>query len=1200
MLTLITAQHFERLQACLVAELMQPAADPLRSDLVLVPSAALRRTLSLAIADHCGICAQVEFSFLAQWLWARMAMVLPEIPVESPFDPDRLRWRILRQLQGTDLPREHARLARYLAGADAVVTFALAGQLARLFDQYITYRGDWLAAWGAGRLIASRAADRTARADEAWQAALWRALLAEIAAASPPGRRLPATGTSSGHPLERFGQRLTELAATGGDLQALAGVPAVVHVFALPTLAPLYLDALAGLSAHTDVRLYVLDPSRAYWYDLVSMKHLARLEGRGEVGYHEVGHRLLTAWGGQTQALMQLLVEHAAPRHDVALEEDGPDAQAGATTLLQALQAGMVALQDLVPGSLIRRTAEDGRALPPCAPDGSLQVHRCHSLVRQLEVLHDHLLRSFAADASLRPDQILVVLPDLETAAPLIESVFGAGSGGRPERGIPAIPFVITGLAPAASSPLAQALLAILQFARSRLLFSDLCALLQQPLVADGFGLTPAALPLLITQLQAADVHWGLDAAHVEALQLPSDGAHTLEEGLARLMLGFALPDGHAGLWQGRLPAGAGLVEGSSALLLGVLHACVQRLTVLRARLTTPGRPADWIGIFEGVLQQWLPVRREQAAEHLALRAELQALQAEWMAAGQEAALSAEVVLVALQERLQGHASGGVPTGAVTFAALPSLRAVPFRHIGVLGLDDGVFPGVRRPVEFDLMAAAPRLGDRQRSEDQRNLFLDLMLAARDGLYLSYTGCSARDGSERPPSVLLAELLDAVVPALCPPEADAAMLATMRRRLVTAHALQPFDVRYFLSAGQPGALPTSFQAGHARAMRQRVAQRQLTGAPASGVPALPTVDALLPSPISAGSVLPVVAVVLADGLSPAATGDEDSDAGSTEGADTLPEDAADGGALPRFFDQPLPAPDAAWHRVSLDQLIRWLRHPARYLLQQRLGVQLPPRQAAWSDAEDFLPAFDAGDRLARRLLPALLAEVPLADLTAVAAAGQEFPAGPLGDAARTGMLRQLDRFAARIRAEQAVPEQPGRVGSLAFVLADQPWTLHATCTNLRDAQLAWRFHAARAGDELDLWVRHLWLAAWSAEAGQAALPSRLLCRDETLYLPPVDGAWARQQLAFLLAAYRAGLCAPAHFYPRTARVLVDSGKPAKALACWKGVRGDGTGEGHDPWWQLALRGVDEPLDAAFGQLAEAVWRPYLDTVQGLAP
>ena len=62
-------------------------------------------------------------------------------------------------------------------------------------------------------------------------------------------------------------------------------------------------------------------------------------------------------------------------------------------------------------------------------------------------------------------------------------------------------------------------------------------------------------------------------------------------------------------------------------------------------------------------------------------------------------------------------------------------------------------------VGFDLIARHPRRGDRSLRDEDRYLFLESILSARECLYISYLGQSIQDNSEIPPSVLVSELLD---------------------------------------------------------------------------------------------------------------------------------------------------------------------------------------------------------------------------------------------------------------------------------------------------------------------------------------------------------------------------------------------------------------------------------------------------------
>ncbi|HEX7689237.1 MAG TPA: exodeoxyribonuclease V subunit gamma, partial [Burkholderiaceae bacterium] len=170
------SNRFERLAEALARRLAQAPAggDPFAADEVVVPSAAVTRRLILELARRHGICANVRFSYLAQWLWRQGAALMPTLPAESPFDADVLAWRILAAFEDEAWASAQPRLADWLAGADAAMRHELARRVAALFDQYLTYRPEWLQDWVEERCVDLGAASADAALDERWQAALWR------------------------------------------------------------------------------------------------------------------------------------------------------------------------------------------------------------------------------------------------------------------------------------------------------------------------------------------------------------------------------------------------------------------------------------------------------------------------------------------------------------------------------------------------------------------------------------------------------------------------------------------------------------------------------------------------------------------------------------------------------------------------------------------------------------------------------------------------------------------------------------------------------------------------------------------------------------------------------------------------------------------------------------------------------------------
>ena len=1100
------SNRYEVLQQKLLDRLATPAADPFVADEVIVPSAAIRRDIELAAATRFGVCANTRFAFLAQWLWRQIARVVP-VGEHSPFAPDVLAWRIYALLGDATLVSAQAPLARYLRDGDARDRFDLAVRIASLFDQYTVYRPAWLEAWAGGRTLDL---GPDAAADQRWQAALWQ----RIAAATEAGARHPSVAY------------FAELETLGPDAAKRAGLPARLHVFAPPTLAPLHLDLMRRLSRWIDIDLYAQNPSQEYWFDVVEPKRLSWLRARGQAAHHETGNTLLAAWGRQTQQFVDLLFDGES----VPVEEDSEFVAADRPRLLAFVQDAILDLVALPRGSV-----------PPAADDRSVEVHVCHSLTREIEVLQDRLLGLFAGDNSLRPADILVVTPDLVSAAPLIDAVFGTVPRERH------MPYAITGLPAVRNNSAAAALLSVLDLATSRVTATGVVDVLQQPLVARRFALDDAGLEIVRRWIRDAGIRWGLDAAHRAGFGVPATAEHTFADGIDRLFLGYALPAADT-LFAGQLPAGD--AEGTDAAALGGLYAFIREIGRLHARAASPKSIARWRDALGDVVASFFAAQRDEVDELRDVDAAITRLCDAIGRGGAVESLPFAVVRAALEPAFDDPARGGVPSGSVTFAPMTSLRGLPYRVVCAIGMNDRAWPTSLRPLEFDLMADKPARGDRQRRIDERNVFLDLVLAARDVLHVSYTGHGERDNAELPPSVLVAELVDSLLRA----RPDETSGDAARERLIVRHPLHPFTATAFDTGGDRRL--RSFDADVCAAVRAAELARHGRSSVASHTIA----------------------------------GDNEID--QDEGNDVE-------APAPSFFALPLASPGPEWRDVTLPALQRFFANPSRYLLAQRLRLVLPQRYAEIDDDEPFVAGYDERKALADRLAPLILAGCAPELLAALARAGREYPPGRLGETELEFELEQVNAFERRWRDATRAPLLPPFAGSLAFELDGEPWRLSATFDDLRaSGTVRFRYTDTSAHDRVAEWLAHLALNALRPAGVEPH--SEWLARDGGFRLPPLDAGDAQDTLAGLLRLYRAGLQAPLHFFPRSSWAYVDEGM-SEARKKWMSFDRR-FGEWRDAAYRLALRGVEEPLDDDFFATADAVFGPFqrVVTLPGGAP
>ncbi len=730
MLWLYQSNRLEILAHRLTDLLSEPLGNPLQAESVVVQHPGMARWLSLQIADRLGICANLEFPQPAAFVWQLFHNSLADAADQDRYRPDILAWRIHAKLPQLLQQPVYRELADYLAGNGEGQGFQLAQQLAKLFDRYLLYRPDWILAWQEGRSV---------QPGDHWQAALWRELFEDV----------PVHWVS----LQQQCLALAQADEPPGDL------PERVCIFGVPTLSPGYLEILRQLSEWTEVHLFLLNPCALHWADILSESEQARcaLKGGSEALYLDLGHPLLATLGRQGRDFFAAINE-MNPGGEELFESGSED------SLLQRLQHQIVNLE--LPQS-------GGKA------DASISLHLCHSPMREVEVLYDLLLDALDHVADLRPDEILVMTPDIDRYAPLMEAVFGA-PGGRPH-----IPFRISDMRLGQSSPLAAAFLELLALPESRYGVDEFLGLLEIPAIRTRFNLDESGLSLLQPWLKTAAIRWGRDGRDKADQGLPADEHNTWQSGIRQLLLGYMMPGDSESLWQGIYPLDA--VEGSNlACLNGLLSFC-DTLFGLERTLGEARSPSGWSGLLTAILQDCFASDEETQQSLSPIRDAIRQLSDEMTLAGFEAPLSLPVIRQRLAELFDQSQIRGFLGGGINLCALAPMRSLPFRVVALIGLNDGVFPRGNETLGFDLMGEEFRFGDRSRRVDDRYLFLETLMSVRERLLIIYQGFDQRDNSVKPPSVVVDELRECLQRMLGESGLEA---------ITCAHPLQPFSRAYF--------------------------------------------------------------------------------------------------------------------------------------------------------------------------------------------------------------------------------------------------------------------------------------------------------------------------------------------------------------------------------------------------------------------
>ncbi len=797
--------RLEDLRDLLAAWLARAPLRPLENELMLVQSNGIAQWLKLALArapdaGGLGISAAIDVQLPGRFLWTAYRAVLGRdaVPATSPFDKTRLAWRLLRLIPQHLDDDDFAPMRDFLGDdPDWQKRYQLAARVADLFDQYQVYRADWLDDWEHGRDdLHDPLRDRLTplAPNQRWQPRLWRLLLDDVGAASVRSHRAAVH--------KAFVERVPTLDARP------AGLPRRIVVFGMSSLPQQTLEALTALARFSQVLLVVANPCRHYWADIIEERELLKASQRRQAGkpgtpavpryedLHLHAHPLLAAWGKQGRDYIRLLDGCDQPdryRQQFAAIDRGIDLfhDVEGHGLLQQVQQAILDLEPLPADPSLRK--------PWRADDASLRFHVAHSPQREVEILHDQLLAMFeraaAAGTPLAPRDVIVMVPDIQTYAPHVQAVFGRLPPSDPRY----LPCSVADQSARGSVPLIVALEHLLALPESRFAASEIFDLLDVPALRERFGFTEAGLPTLRRWIEDAGIRWGLDGAQKGSLNLPALEQNSWRFGLRRMLLGYAVGDGES--LDGIAPYAD--VGGLDAALLGPLSLLLDQLEHHWQQLRLPATPDVWSDRLHGLLADFFD--RSDAEDAQRLNRLDEALD-EWQQACREADFAEPIPLAIVREHWlqaidESRLSQRFMGGAVSFGTLMPMRAIPFRVVCLLGMDDGAYPRQQTPLDFDLMAQPghSRPGDRSRREDDRYLFLEALLSARETLYVSWVGRSARDNSALPPSVLVGQLRDYLAAGWyrdgdTPTDADAGK--NLLAALTTTYPLQPFSRCYF--------------------------------------------------------------------------------------------------------------------------------------------------------------------------------------------------------------------------------------------------------------------------------------------------------------------------------------------------------------------------------------------------------------------
>ena len=738
MFYLHTSNKTENLLAHLDAVIKNdPKKSPFEKETFLVQSEGMGRWIMQQMAMKNTVFCNYEFLFPNHFL-EQVARSAGSHLLDEVFERSNLMWRIYAILCEFDV-EPFKTLANYIANdVQGVHKFQLAQQLVNIYDQYQIFRPKLISAWQNDQLLYQNSIYAET---EQWQKIIWSRVIKGISPAAKSRNELWQ---------ETFQKIKTAI--------GISALPKRISVFGINTFPDIYLQLLTILSTHIDIHLFLLNPSQEYWVDLPSKKQIA-LENIDKPDNEQnillqTNNPLLASFGLQGQHFQELLLleDRQFQMHFESFSVEK------SLTWLHQIQNDML-LNTLTVGKI-----------DPKITDNSICIHSCHTPIRELQVLKNQILYTLT-NSEIQLRDILIMAPNIEDYVPYIPAIFSD------------LKHTLADESLRYRNGLVDIFEKFMKLVTGRFGWQEVLDFLSLSEISKTFDLNDQDIEEITHWVKENNIRWAYSSAHKEQLGLPGDKINTWCSGIEKMFYGYAIGE------QEQVSDYLSLypkIEGQAVLTLGKCYQYLQLLRQAQQDFSTPKTIQQWSICLSEYVNHLFNADEIPQAYKVELLSKLTTLQNKTLAFYQQP-VSFQVITQWFQGLSSEVSSAeGFLRGGLTFCSLLPMRSVPFKVIALLGMNEGDFPGRDKYATFDLTQVQFQKGDRSKRLDDKYQFLEILLSARENLWIFYQGQLAENNETVQPSSVVCDLIDVLTEYYGLPESC----------FVKKHPLQSYHSKYF--------------------------------------------------------------------------------------------------------------------------------------------------------------------------------------------------------------------------------------------------------------------------------------------------------------------------------------------------------------------------------------------------------------------
>lgn len=711
---------------------------------VIVSNKAVAEWMKDRVADKYNICANLDFVVLPGAVITNI--YLDNNPTSVMFNFEHATFILYQFFSNPDIYNDarFEELKPFLFDSQGNLqiyrVYQLAHQVKQIFFEYIFLRTEELF---NGKLWSSQSTN--------WQKVVWDFLIVQI------------QGLNQKTFLDVF-KYFTEA-------KEIAKLPRELYVFALPSVYPSQLKILLNLSNFTDIYWYYLPISENYYGDLLAPSARLKLEKK-LLGYPDLniddlylldGNPLVANLGQQSRELTELLISNGV-QIDFGGSTLFENNYYSNSSILNVIKNDILDIKyRLRPEFRLQKTAGYYEDPIDAIETTSIQINVCYNKMREVQVMFNSIAEVLQNDNSLKLSDILITAPDIDDYAPYIEAVFNneyvENSSGETMK----IPYAISGNRRHKEASILETLMLLFEVPY-HLPVTFLLDVISDANVMNNLDLDDKDIDLISHWLKENNVHFGYSKDDYSKLGYSLQDIYGLRRFLVNLTLGLYIPNVistnncHTPTFVlDDLYAPYDNLEFAQSELLNKLIKVVDTIVLVRNfiytdEVTLCNSSLDEVrGVLDAIKTSIFTIEEDQ----LKIDEFIGTLPTYPI-------LVNKPIIYDMIKEFAGVISSNVRfTGKLTFSSMQNMRGIPYRVIYIMGMNFGEYPRVHTPNKISLLAKSWYIADRNYTLEDKQIFLDMIMAAQDRLLISYVGMDQNNNSAIEPSPVLSLFLETV-------------------------------------------------------------------------------------------------------------------------------------------------------------------------------------------------------------------------------------------------------------------------------------------------------------------------------------------------------------------------------------------------------------------------------------------------------